>query len=129
MAKTIVRQKDWKWKGLPGHFCCADQCIFRLCTVVGDFIVSTVGAMYRTKADGTRVLDTVGHERHYETFVFLNNGNDLCDISRGEIMTDYIYAGGVNSLNESWDRRAEDMHLKMCNKVSKINKESIDSYE
>lgn len=36
-------REEWEWSGHAGHFILASQCRFHLCTVVGPWIVSTVG--------------------------------------------------------------------------------------
>ena len=38
--------KNWKWFGNPGHFICAQNCRFHLCTLVGNYLVSTVGELW-----------------------------------------------------------------------------------
>jgi len=40
-----MNKADWVWMPHPGHFICANDCKFVLCTYVGGFIVSTVGEM------------------------------------------------------------------------------------
>lgn len=41
----VIEASNWRWHGLAGHFICGDKCQFHLCTTVGDYLVSTVGAM------------------------------------------------------------------------------------
>lgn len=41
-----IKDKDWKWFGDPGHFICAKDCEFHLCTQVGSYLVSTVGKLW-----------------------------------------------------------------------------------
>lgn len=38
-----MKRGEWTWFGHPGHFICADDCRFHLATLVGDYLVSTVG--------------------------------------------------------------------------------------
>lgn len=38
-----MSESDWKWYGHPGHLIVADKCRFHLCTIVGEFMISTVG--------------------------------------------------------------------------------------
>jgi hypothetical protein len=38
-----VAPADWKWFGNAGHFICGSQCRFHLTTLVGAYLVSTVG--------------------------------------------------------------------------------------
>ena len=39
----MIEEKEWKWYGHPGHFICAFDCRFHLCTEIGEYLVSTVG--------------------------------------------------------------------------------------
>lgn len=38
-----MNTQDWQWFGHAGHFICAQWCRFHLCTLVGQYLVSTVG--------------------------------------------------------------------------------------
>ena len=40
---------DWKWYGHPGHFILGDKCRFHLATVVGPFMISTVGELWNER--------------------------------------------------------------------------------
>ena len=39
----MIPKEDWKWFGSPGHYICSRWCRFHLCTLVGQYIVSTIG--------------------------------------------------------------------------------------
>lgn len=39
-----VPRSEWEWYGLANHFICGKDCRFHLATVVGAYLVSTVGA-------------------------------------------------------------------------------------
>ena len=58
-------------RGWAGHFICANHCRFRRNTLIEGagrrIVVSTVGAMFTDEASG---MDTIGHERYYETMAF-----------------------------------------------------------
>lgn len=58
-------------RGWPGHFILCDRCMFRRNTLVefGDqrVVVSTVGRMW---SKDRSQLETVGHEKHFETTAF-----------------------------------------------------------
>lgn len=41
-----MKNPQWKWFGDPGHFICAFDCRFHLCTQVGKYLVSTVGKYF-----------------------------------------------------------------------------------
>ena len=65
-AKTTER-------GWPAHHICRTRCVFHRNTLIeyGNtrIIVSTVGN-FRAKRNGKEIIDTVGHDRYYETLVF-----------------------------------------------------------
>ena len=42
----MIPKEDWKWFGSAGHFICAHDCRFHLCTLVGNYVVSTVGELW-----------------------------------------------------------------------------------
>lgn len=106
----MIQERKWRWRGLPGHFCCASSCRFRLCTDIGGYRISTVGAMYFK--DGNE-MEEIGMNRHYETMVFKIGLNDR--IIPSELDTDYIEKKKRDDPYQC-DRDAEEMHLKMCYK-------------
>jgi hypothetical protein len=86
--------KDVKWFGTPGHFICAFDCRFHMCTQVGNYLVSTVGELFfdstireitaqsrgitlEGRGDSRRAdymtkigFEDIGYKRKYETLVF-----------------------------------------------------------
>jgi hypothetical protein len=60
------------YRGWPGHFICAKDCVFRLNTLVGfgkcRIVVSTVGNLQPRESKGA--IDQIGASRYYETMVF-----------------------------------------------------------
>lgn len=40
-----VPREEWEWFGSAGHFICGRDCRFHLCTLVGPWLVSTVGEL------------------------------------------------------------------------------------
>ncbi len=102
----MIKREEWIWKGLPGHFICANKCIFRLHTVIGKYRISTVGAMY----EGNK-MEEIGLNRHYETFVFIGDGCKEID-SEGVDLKDFKdpYLA---------DEQASKNHMRMCEKYSK----------
>lgn len=91
---TAVPRDQWEWFGKAGHFICGQDCRFHLCTLVGPWLVSTVGeylpdssiweieAKFRgvtlegrgdaRRADYMRKVgySQIGSGRTYETMVF-----------------------------------------------------------
>ena len=105
-----MSMEDWKWKGLPGHLCVADSCIFRLCTIVGDKMISTVGAYYPLSHNGE--MEEIGVGRHYETYVF--NVDQYGKKTSGiEIDSDGLKCTDFKN-PDKFDSLAEIMHMKMC---------------
>ena len=75
--------QEWKWFGLSGHCIIGRWCRFHLATQVGPWLISTIGlyvhpqdSMGNEQDEAKYLIDnpdgeTLGHERHYETMVFL----------------------------------------------------------
>ncbi len=86
MTKSIVPQSEWEWFGDPGHFICGQWCRFHLCTKVGEWLVSTVGAYVHPRhgmgsetKEAEWLMDNwpgedIGYNRKYETLVFRVTG-------------------------------------------------------
>jgi hypothetical protein len=105
--------QKWKWFGFPGHFIAAESCQFRMCTQVGKYLVSTVGA-YRPKAGG---LDQeIGCGRKFETFVF-KAGTPCAVKDCGCGMPD----GGseIDSLSANDAGEAQKNHMALCRKYAR----------
>ena len=98
--EQIVRCAGWKvavekegeaspapaieWRGEPGHFCGAHDCVFHLHTHVnGKWCVSTVGEYYPLGRRRDR-MEKIGGDRLYETMVFRVVGKDI-DLSELEM--------------------------------------------
>jgi len=71
----MIQKSEWEWFGYPGHFICAVDCQFRLCTKVGDYLISTVGDYHPNhKRQGDRLAPRetlgAGPDSFFETYVF-----------------------------------------------------------
>lgn len=117
----IVKRTERGW---AGHFCCAFRCAFRRNTLLEykdkRVVVSTVGRMY----DNRGKLDTVGHNRYYETMAFESDEEDTeyhdIDVEK-EIQLDCEW-----QLNEINDNKANEMHENAVKWVSEqMSKENI----
>jgi hypothetical protein len=51
MKQAKIPPERWKWFGNAGHFICSRDCQFHLCTLVGKYLVSTVGQMRLDRVD------------------------------------------------------------------------------
>ena len=61
----MIPQDKWIWHGFGGHASVRDSCSYRLCTEVGNMVISTIGAYM---IDG--VEEDICHGHRYETVVF-----------------------------------------------------------
>jgi hypothetical protein len=97
--KRNIPKKDWQWFGSAGHLIVGHWCRFHLCTLVGGYLISTVGEYWPERS--TREIhaevhdpkwlaknrqrkgddfdhaymkrfgfETIGYDRKYETMVF-----------------------------------------------------------
>lgn len=109
-------RKNWKYLGFPGHFCEVHNCRFRLCTDVGEYRISTVGALYRERDQ--EHMSEIGSARHYETYVFGLVDGEISSLT--EIDSDGIFFDHTKDDPYEADKRAEAMHDKMCLKYARI---------
>lgn len=97
-----IPKEQWQWFGHAAHFICGSDCRFHLATLIGDYVISTVGeylpdsqvreilarsrgVSLEGRGDDRRAdwMRKVGYEeiglgRKFETMVFKWNG-DVCD--------------------------------------------------
>lgn len=112
MEKVIRTERGW-----GGHFICCNSCRFRRNTLLeyGDIkiVVSTVGLMeFRGK------IETIGHNRYYETMAFHANLNDKryfdADVEK------QVYFDSEWSISEiDADGKANEMHENVVNEIEK----------
>lgn len=55
--------------GMPGHFIGSNRCVWHMTTIVGPYLVSTVGDW--RPFDGNAKPEQIGVDRLYETMVFM----------------------------------------------------------
>ncbi len=100
---------EYVWQGSPGHFICGDQCAFHLSTVVGGYLVSTVGE-YRPR--GEDEPKPIGVGRLYETMVFVASTCEHHDCDEHHQAT-----GRELDFAAANDRKAaRAAHVAMCRK-------------
>jgi hypothetical protein len=110
-----MKREDWKWYGFAGHFILGDRCSYHLSTRVGNYLVSTVGAL---KADNWRQkkLDPVGSNRKYlyETMVF------PCDGETEEGNANVLSRSELECSRYEDSLEAERGHYTLCEKWADV---------
>ena len=129
MAK-VIPQTEWEWFGVSGHYICSQWCRFHLCTKVGNYLVSTVGAYVHPRHGmGNEQLESawikknwpgedIGRGRKYETMVFLAGSpcvEEGCDCGMPTI-------GGTELAMQGYTvaKDATAGHLAMCKKYATV---------
>jgi hypothetical protein len=102
----MIKQEEWEWYGLPGHFIAANRCQFHLATKVGDVLVSTVGDYYPRGSDKR---ETIGCDRFFETMVFHFDGECECGCGQPDIIPSEI---DFDAYNDAASATAG--HMVMC---------------
>ena len=120
MKRKVTRAE----RGWAAHLCVSNQCRFHRNTLLGcgkvRVIVSTVGAYYPIREDNIEWLDTIGYNRHYETYTFKAKlEGPYWEIEGSEIDSEGMLGGKADS-----DLKADEMHEKMVDKVTRILQET-----
>lgn len=126
-----VPANQWRWFGDVGHFICGRWCRFHLCTEVGKYLVSTVGAyVHPSKSKGNEHAESkwlaenwpgedVGCGRKYETMVFEIIGDRCADVSCGCGMPQVDFSGlDFRGYNRAGD--AASGHMELCEKWAAV---------
>jgi hypothetical protein len=136
-----IPKSEWQWFGKPGHFICAYDCRFHMCTKVGDYLVSTVGEylpdesireikaqqrgfVLEGRGDMRRAdymekvgYEEIGYARKYETMVFKTDGTSCdsedCNCGVPGIIPTELEMGAYNDAGA-----ATTGHLAICEKVA-----------
>lgn len=102
----------WKWFGHAGHLCVAHECRFHLTTLIGDFLISTVGAWHPiVNGKHADEPDRIGHDRLYETMVFKAGEPCTCGC-----------CGGLPNI------RGNELLFKAANTAGEANKNHLEYY-
>jgi len=103
----VIQKSEWYWLGYAGHFIGASDCRFHLATIVGKYLVSTVGDYHPLSLEERQII---GVGRYFETMVFKCEGldDDLDPIMSSLQRLDSL------GYNDSGD--AERGHYAMCEK-------------
>lgn len=120
----MIPRSEWKWFGVAAHFICGRWCRFHLATVVGPWLVSTVGEyVHPRRAKGGELTEEkwikenwpgedVGLDRKYETMVFKAGepcDSTVCGCGLPEIDGEELGFDGYNTARE-----ATVGHMAMC---------------
>ena len=104
----MIPQSEWKWFGYAMHFCASSSCRFRMGTLVGKHIISTVGDMLLDN----KVVE-VGCDRKYETMVFEREYDCTCGCGLACHNGSELEMRGYNDA-----KSATQGHLEMCQKYA-----------
>lgn len=113
-----IPPQDWVWYGRAAHFVGAYMCRYRLTTLVGEYIVSTVGDMRisRTGRDADEKQEKIGCDRLYETMVF--KAGAACNCGCGERRIDS--GREIDYAPSNSDTEARANHMRLCRKYAGI---------
>lgn len=120
---TLLHAREsWEFFGSPLHFIGAWSCHFHLGTLVGPWVVSTVGEY---TPDGNRAdYEEIGGGRKYETYVFRATGDrcsrDGCRCGQPEWTGGEIDSEGYNERGD-----AQRGHYAMCEKWAAIKTDEV----
>lgn len=144
--KSVERipESEWKWFGNAGHFICSHWCRFHLCTLVGGYIVSTVGQYWPerpVREIHAKVVDPkwlqknkdlkgvyfdaaymdkfgyedIGHERKFETMVF-KAGKKICKLKSCGCGLPVIDGSELDFGAYNTAGEATNGHMELCKK-------------
>lgn len=139
----MKQQSEWKWFGNAGHLLVGQWCRFHLCTLVGKYIVSTVGQYWPER--GSREIhahvkdpkwlaenrhrkgddfdwhymkrfgyESIGCDRTFETMAFLAGAP--CDSKECGCGLPEISGGEKDFAAASDAKTATANHMKLCKK-------------
>ena len=151
-AASVVPREEWEWFGSAMHFICGQDCRFHLGTLVGPWVVSTVGELLPDSNSWDIYADTkgvklegrgdarrydflnkvgyveVGSGRKYETMVFRATGKrcdaDECHCQQPEWSGSELDTDGYNERGD-----AQRGHYAMCEKWASRPPESGAAWE
>ncbi len=110
-SKTTPREK-WEWFGYAGHFICADQCRFTLCTKVGNYLIPSVGDMTDARS-GERTTIGADDDSFFETYVF--KAGPRCTVEGCGCGQPTISGSEIDGERCATGEEAQKLHMKYCN--------------
>jgi hypothetical protein len=118
----VIPKEQWEWFGYAGHFICADWCKFRMCTKVGDFLVSTVGDYHmpiRGEEQGPRKTIGAGDDAFFETYVF--NAGPRCSAKGCDCGQPTIDGSEIDGERCATAGEAQKLHMAKCLEYSTVD--------
>lgn len=115
MSKSIPIS-GWHWIGYAAHFSGSRRCQFHLSTIVGKYVVSTIGEYYPIGATKPECLGNEGEL--YETQVFKYDG--FCECGCG---IPSIIPMELTSRRYSLPSQANAGHMKLCQVYARKDKQ------
>jgi hypothetical protein len=114
---------QWQWFGHAGHLCVAADCRFHLCTLVGGWLVSTVGDYRpRHKGDcGAMERIGAGAESFFETYVFKVIEGSRCSDPECECGLPNIDGSEIDGERYAKAGDAADGHMRYCQKYTALS--------
>lgn len=131
MLDTKASYQDGAFKvterGWAGHYILSRECLFRRNTLIQykdkAYIVSTIGGKYK-RTEKSLDMDTIGHNRYYETEVFrADKNNPYFDAYSPNSIAGFYKAITANSYDELFEKyphpdlSANDMHEETVREV------------
>lgn len=111
----VVPPAQWKWCGYAGHFIAADSCRFRMCTQVGDWLISSVGDMLDSKGKRQRI--GAGEDAYFETCVF--KAGPICSVRGCGCGQPTIDGHELDSRRCGTGGEAQALHMAFCEKYAR----------
>ena len=130
----MIPEAKWKWYGTAGHFICGHWCRFHLCTQVGKYLISTVGAYIPPEIP--RINETawlkenwpgadIGAGRKYETMVF--RAGPPCKAEKCNCGQPAISGSNLDFAEYNTARAATSGHIGLCRKWASARKGGRDA--
>lgn len=128
----MIPVSKWEWFGNHGHFICGRWCRFHLCTLVGKYLVSTVGELVHPSDSGSsEFMEDQYLEKNplganigagdgkFETLVFL--AGKRCDSKEcGCGMPELANRGELDGVRCKTRKEARENHMEYCRKYANM---------
>ena len=112
-----IPESQWEWNGYASHFICAERCLFRMSTVVGDFIISSVGDYRQGGSDTPMKPIGAGENAFFETYVFARGKRCACGCGEYRI-ADGCELDGVRTAKADACRKT---HMEYCRRYAAMS--------